>query len=184
VEMWGLLSAPTQASLGPSLDRFRWSAARDLQKAAGRFAGEPERVLARALGPGWAVAAVAGEVEDDDGEREPAAFAAALRREDGSWRLELDGIFFVGHAPHPLAELGNDEPVLEVFAQSSARIARMVLWLGGEPVGARITRPMPFTGAIAARAASPLPPGVHVLTVFAATEDTAAAQAWPFEVER
>lgn len=181
VEMWGLLSAPTRASLGPTLPRFRESAAIELQQAAGEFAGGAELALARAFGPRWAVAVATGVIERE-GEREPAAFAAALRREPSGWRLELHGIFFVGHQPSPLEEVGN-EPTLGATAQSSARIERMVLWLDGEAVGARATRPQPFTGTITARAAVPLGPGIHVVTVFAATDETAAAQAWPFEVE-
>ena len=181
--MWALLSEPTRASLGPDADRFRDSAALDLEELAGSFVRPPRIVLSRAFGPRWAVVAVAGEVERD-GEREAAAYAAALRREERGWRLELDGVFFVGHRPSPLEELEERTPPMGATAQSSARIERMVIWLDGEPVGARAVRPQPFTGEITARAAAPLEPGVHVVTVFAATDDTAAAQAWPFVVER
>lgn len=184
VTMWGLLSGPTRDSIGPTLDRFRRSAALDLQDAAGSFVGDARPVVARTFDPHWAVAAVAGVVEDEDGEREPAAYAAALRREDAGWRLELNGVFFAWHSPPPLAELGSDEPPLVgVVAQSSARIERMVVWLDGRAAGSRAVRPQPFVGAIEARAPAPLAPGVHVVTVFAATDETAAAQAWPFEVE-
>jgi hypothetical protein len=183
--MWELLSEPTRASLGPTIEDFRWNTVSELRRAAGDFAGEPRLVLARAFGPDWAVAAVAGEVEDDDGEREPAAYAAALRREEAGWRLELDGVFFVGHRPSPLAELDarGDPPWLAATAQSSATIERMVLWLDGEPVGSRAHRPLPFMGSVEARPAEALEPGVHVLTVFAAAGHTAGAQAWPFVVE-
>jgi hypothetical protein len=182
--MWELLSVPTRASLGPTLEDFRQSAAGDLRRAAGSFVGEPSLVLARAFGPAWAVAAVAGEVEDDDGERDPAAFAAAFRREEAGWRLELDGIYFVGHRPSPLAELDADElPWLGATAQSSGRIDRIVVWLDGEAVGARTRRPLPFMRSAEARPEMPLEPGAHVVTVFAATAETAAAQAWPFVVE-
>jgi hypothetical protein len=182
--MWELLSAPTQGSLGPSVDDFRSSAASDLHKAAGSFVGEPRLVVTRAFGPYWAVAAVAGEIRNRDGEREPAAFAAALRREDDGWRLELDGVYFVGHRPSPLAELdGGETPRLGATAQSSDRIQRMVLWLDGETLGARSYRPLPFMGTLEARPPAELRPGVHVVTVFAAAGKTAGAQAWPFVVE-
>ena len=181
-EMWGLLSAPTQAAFGGTLTRFRRDGAWQLRKASGRFSGEVELVLARAFGPRWAVATVVGEVVRD-GEREPAAWGAALRREPAGWRIELDGIFFVGHRPGPLEELRAGDAELRATAQSSGRIERMVAWLDGEPVGARAVRAQPFTGTITARSGETLPPGVHVVTVFAATADTAAAQAWPFVVE-
>jgi len=179
--MWALLSEPTRASLGRTLDGFRRGAAYDLEQTAGLLRDPGEPVLARAFGPRWAVAAVAGEIERD-GEREHAAYAAALRRERGEWRLELNGLFFVSHEPAPLEEVETRTPLLRVTAQSSARIERMVLWLDGEPVGARAVRPQPFTGTITARAARPLEPGVYVVTAFAATDETAAAQAWPFVV--
>jgi hypothetical protein len=182
VSMWGLLSEPTRASLA-SLDRFRWSTALELRKAAGSFVEEPRLVLAQAPAPAWAVAAAAGEIERDE-EREPAAFAAALRREEAGWRVELNGVFFVGHRPAPQAELEGDEPpLLGATAQSSATVERMVVWLDGEAIGSRAGRPQPFVGTIAARPAAPLEPGVHIVTVFAATGETAAAQAWPFVVE-
>jgi hypothetical protein len=180
--MWALLSEPTRASYGPTPRAFRAGAAAELEEGVGRLAGASELVLARAFGPSWAVAAVAGEVERE-GEREHAAWAAALRREDDGWRVELGGLVFAGERPSPLAELGERRPLLSATAQSSARIERMVLWLDGEPVAARAVRDQPFTGRIGARPAAPLEPGVHVVAVFAATADTAGASAWPFVVE-
>jgi hypothetical protein len=181
--MWELLSEPTRASFGPTLERFRLNAAAELEMGIGPFAGSAELVLARAVTESWAVAAVAGEVERD-GEREEGAYASALRRESGGWRLELGGVHFVGHAPGALEEIDDAEPVLRATAQSSARIERMTLWLDGRVVASRAARQTPFSGTVGGRAFEELRPGVHVVTVFAATDETAAAQAWPFEVEQ
>ncbi|HUH15246.1 MAG TPA: hypothetical protein VML35_05130, partial [Gaiellaceae bacterium] len=111
------------------------------------------------------------------------AYAAALRREQAGWRVELGGVFFVGHRPAPLAETDDRRPPLGATAQSSGQIERMVLWLDGEPAGARTVREQPFTGTIEARPSARLAPGFHVVAVFAATAETAGAAAWPFALE-
>ena len=178
--VWGLLSAPTRASYGPTFDRFA-------RGSAPRFTDDFERVgtlrvvLSRALGADWAVGAVVGRYTPEDGEPEPAAYAAALRREDGRWRIELGGLVIERLDPGPNDETGP-RPVVAAEAQAAGDVDRIELWLDGRHLTAPEQQADPFTARVHGVPDRALAPGLHVAVVFAATPDTAGAVAWPFEV--
>lgn len=167
--MTALLSDATRESFGPGA----------LADLADDFAGfsHGRVVLSERLDDRWAVGSVAGRSEDD----EPAAYAAALLLEDGEWRLELAGVVFGRLRPGPLDET-HDRPELRAEAQAGGEVEQLLAWMDGRPVRAFPLR-RTFTAEIRGRLDRPLPPGGHVVVVFAATADTAAAFAWPFEVK-
>jgi hypothetical protein len=178
--MWTLLSKATHASFGPSLRQFSRGTAPELAENFEDFR-QARVALSRVLGERWAVGAVVGRYETDEDEPEPAAYAAALRREDGRWRLELGGVVIARLEPDPLEEVGR-RPELRAEAEAGREIDRMLVWLDGRPVAVRPERKLPFTAEIQGVPERPLEPGDHAMVVFAETRDTAGALAWPFEV--
>lgn len=178
--LWNLLSEPTRASVGPTYERFARDTAPKLTEDFEDFGGF--RVLmSRSLGGGWGVGAVVGRYTPEDGDPEPAAYAAALRREGDAWRVELAGVVVARLEPDPLAET-DARPLLQAEAQAGGDVGRMLMWLDGRQVSADPSVATPFTAEIRGYPRDELPDGEHALVVFAATEDTAGALAWPFEV--
>lgn len=165
-----LLSAPTRASFGPG-------AAEEVARQLEGFA-DARIVLAADLGDGWGVGAVSGRDEDGD----PAAWAAALRREEGAWRVELGGVFFTRLRPQPLKETEPD-PEIRVEAQAGGEVDDVRVWLDSRELRAHAFRRAPFTREVWGRLAGETSPGVHTLVAFAVAGETAGAFAWPFEVD-
>jgi hypothetical protein len=179
-QMWSLLSEPTRASIGPRLERFvretALAIAEDFEDTR-----DFEIVLSRDLGPRWAIGAVAGVDAPDDDEPEPATFAAALRREDGRWKLELAGVAFAQLDPDPEAE-SDARPPLHVEAEAGDDVERLLLWVDDAHVQATAHSESPFTAEIEGVLDRDLAPGLHMATAFASTHETAGALAWWFEV--
>jgi hypothetical protein len=178
--MWALLSPQTKETMGPTLPEFRRGLAVDLRNGVATFDTRPRVVLSRRIGR-WAVAAVAGDRVLDDGDEEPFAYGAALRDVGGRWLVELGGIAIAVPRPAP-----NDEedstPTLGAELDASGPLVRALLWRDAEPQPAERVQGGPFSATIREDVTQPLSDGVHVVTVFATTPDTAAASAWTFEV--
>jgi hypothetical protein len=164
-----LLSASTYDTLGPG-------ALRDIADDFAEFV-DGRVVLSLRLDDGWAVGAVAGRSEEDG---DPAAYAAALRLEDGAWRLELGGVVFGRLRPGPLDET-DALPELRAEAQAGGEIEDLLVWVDGRPVRG-FARHRRFTAEVRGRLGEPLAPGRHMVIVFATAAETAGALAWPFEV--
>jgi hypothetical protein len=179
-QMWALLSRPTRLSIGPTLAAFARGTAPELAKDVEDFRGG-RVLLSRRLDDVWAVGAVSGRYVQD-GESEPAGYAAALRREEGTWRIELGGLVIARLRPEPLDRTG-DRPAFRAEAQAGAQIERMLLWLDGGATSVGRSWTSPFSAELRGRPRSGLASGEHVVVVFASTEDTAAALAWTFEVD-
>jgi hypothetical protein len=181
--MWTLLSAPTQASFGPTYAIFRRGVAFEFHEGVGSLAPQARVILSRTLPRGWAVAAVAGE-RVEEGEREYFAYGAALVREGGALRLELGGVAFSDHRPGPNDEVSESRPRLAVRASAGMNVTEVRAWLDGRalPAGRGASDP-PFTARIRALPGRALAPGRHDVVVFAAAGRTAAASAWSFAVE-
>src|SRR5918999_5827871 len=96
--MWGQLSGPTQASIGPTLDEFRATTASELQEGLGTLAKTARVILSRELPGDWGVAAIAGEREIE-GDTEYYAYGVALAQEGGQWKIELGGVVITGLKP-------------------------------------------------------------------------------------
>jgi hypothetical protein len=128
--MWQLLSSPSRERLGPTRAEFADTYVEGFRDGLGTFAGtDPEIVVSGADGQGWGIAAIAGD-RVRDGQEEFATYAAALRVEDGEWRLELG-------APIALKYL-EDSPAgtVDVEVAADAPIEAAGLWVDGEPARA------------------------------------------------
>jgi hypothetical protein len=181
--MWGLLSEPTRASIGPTFDDFRTDAAIEFQRGLGTLAPSAEVVLSRTL-PDWSVAAVAGE-RVAAGKREHFAYGAALIDEGGGLKLELGGVVVSGHRPEPLDEVDDASPRVAANVGAGGDLTDVRMWLDAKPFPARRgADDTPFTATLRGEPARPLAAGRHIVVVFAATEETATATAWSFSVVR
>ena len=179
--MWSLLSKDTRAGFGGTLARFRRDAGADYADQFELLSGA-RVLLARRLGR-FAVAAIAGMRPPDEGEKpEEYAFALALVREDGGWRVETGGLVLEGMKPGTLDETDR-RPQLGARADAAGPVGRLVLWLDGRPFPIARTSELPFTAEIDGRPPRELMPGVHRAVVFANGGGTAAAVAWPFLVD-
>lgn len=183
--MWRLLSEPTRASIGPTLEDFRDGAAEELAAAIGPLAPTAKVILSRALGDEWAVAAVAGDVlEEGESEPEYNAYAAALLPAEGGLRLELGGVVISGYKPGHLDELDDAQPKLGANVGAGGDLTDVRMWLDRKPFPAeRGENDTPFTATLHGQPAQPLGAGRHQVVVFAATNDTAAAAAWAFSID-
>ena len=179
-QMWALLSESTHRSLGPGEGSFAHGTAPDLTDSFADFR-QGQVLLSRALDREWAVGAVTGRFEDDEGNSEPAAYALALRREGGRWRIELAGLAMARLRPEPGGS-AEDRPEVRAEAQAGDEVERMLLWVDGEAASVPYERTSPFTGEIDGRLNRRLAGGEHAVVVFAQTRVTAAALAWTFEV--
>jgi len=179
-QMWGLLSEPTRRSIGPGLLPFSRGTATDLFDSFEDFR-QGRVLLSRRLDDTWAVGAVSGRFDTDEDDSEPAAYAVALRREHGKWRVELAGLVIARLRPPP-ADTASDRPELGAEAQAGSNVERMLLWLDGTAARVPYERTSPFTGEIDGRPQETVGRGEHAVVVFAETRDTAGAQAWTFDV--
>ena len=181
--MWGLLTEPTQASIGPTLDDFRADAAGQLRAGLGALAPTAKVILSRKLSEDWSVAAIAGDTVED-GETEHFAYAAALLPEGGKPKLELGGVVITGHKPDPSSEIEDATPTISANVGAGGDLVDVRVWLDGEPFPAkRGENDTPFTATLTGTPAQPLAPGLHHVVVFARTAETASASAWSFTVE-
>jgi hypothetical protein len=182
--MWRLLSAPTQATIGPTLDDFRAGAAQDFTRGLGSLAPSAKVILSRKLGSDWSVAAVSGE-QTSGGKAERYSYGAALVPEGRALKLELGGVVVTRYKPPPLAEVSDPQPVVGANVGAGGDLTDVRLWLDGKPLPfERGANDSPFTATMRGMPARPLDPGEHQVVVFAATDATATASAWPFTVKK
>jgi hypothetical protein len=182
--MWRLLSEPTRASIGPTLQDFRAGAAQELEAGLGSLAPKAKVILSRSLRDDWAVAAVAGDREVEGGEPEYYAYGAALLPENGALKLELGGVVITGYKPEPLAVVDDRRPTIAANVGAGGDLQDVRMWLDGKPFPAeRGANDTPFTATLRGRPAKPLAAGRHEVVVFAATTETATATAWAFTVK-
>ena len=179
--LWALLSAPTQARLGP-LSHFRSATAVALAESVGSFARSTyNEIVSERVTDRFGVVAIAG-FRPAEGTREYAAYGTALRLEEGSWRVELGGpieIKVLGPGPGPA-----EQPVVQVGAEIHARgggLATAVGWLDGATVPSQL-RGTTKAATFFANLASPVARGRHTAVVFAGGAKDASATAWTFSV--
>jgi hypothetical protein len=179
--MWGQLSEPTQASIGPTLDEFRATTAAELQEGLGTLAKTARVILSRELPGGWGVAAIAGEREVES-DTEYYAYGVAMAQEAGQWKIELGGVVITGLKPDPLAET-EGRPAIKASVGAGGDLEQLLMWLDGEPLAVDRGGNSPFTATLSGKPATPLAPGRHELVAFASSELTASAVAWTFSVQ-
>jgi hypothetical protein len=121
----------------------------------------------------WAVAAVVKGTH---------AYAAALRRVGGYWRVELgDPIRLRPILPHPGRLALSADPQIAAEARAGKDV-RLALWLDGSDFAVEGGGPRPGFITAFGRVGSELSPGVHVVVAFARAGRAAAATAWTFRV--
>jgi hypothetical protein len=120
----------------------------------------------------WAVAAV---------RRGNHVFAAAVRWERGSWRVELgDAIRLRPILPFPHTVALSADPQIAAEAKAATALIGMGLWLDGLAFSVEARGPRPSYATAFGRVGRDLSPGVHVVVAFARAGAGAVATAWTF----
>ena len=171
VALWSLLSDRAQRRLGPTLPDFRKTGARQLERRVRNLSrnGLHEVVSDRITGKFGVVAVASGR----------RVFAAPLRFEHGSWRMEL------GRGRLAIRVVGPD-------VGSVTRVQQIAFEIHGAPGGATAilyadgvnlrSREAVAGGSatVYANLESPLTRGRHTAVAFATDGDAAVARAWTF----
>lgn len=168
--MWERLSAPTRQRLGPTLDRFRGDAARALELALASLGRRQELILSQAITSRFAVAAVARGSE---------AYAAALRLENGLWRLELGSPIRIEPLRPKPGEAVSRRTQLAAEVSAGTPLVEAGLWLDGLAFPSRGGGQTPSELTMFGET-SGLARGPHSVVAFASTATNAAARAWSF----
>jgi hypothetical protein len=179
--MWNLLTQPTQASIGPTLEDFRRTTATELQEGLGTLAKNAKVIVSRELPNDWGVAAIAGE-RDAEGDREYYAYGVGLAREAGQWKIELGGVVISGLKPDPLEET-DALPQIKANVGAGGDLQQILVFLDGKPLAFARGGDSPFAASVSAKPPAKLAPGRHEVVVFASTDLTASAVAWTFSVQ-
>lgn len=172
--MWERLSAPTRERLGPTLLAFRSRAAAALERDLEAIGRRHELILSQTITPRFAVAAVAGENR---------TYAAALRLENGLWRVELGSPIDVQPLRPKPGEVVSRRTQLAAEVDAGTAIVEAGLWLDGIAFPSRGGGQTPSELTMFGES-STLARGVHSVVAFASTAANASARAWTFRVLR
>jgi hypothetical protein len=172
--VWDLLTQASRVRLGPSKEAFAEKYADRFRDGVGTFAGtDPEVVVTGSDGSGWGVAAIAGDRRRND-QQEFAAYGAALRLEDGAWRLELG-------APITLRHLAGGSPnSLDLGIGTKEKVEAAGLWIDGYPLYAVVQGSGP-DGFVVHAERLELNADRHVGVAFARAGNSASAGAFPVD---
>jgi hypothetical protein len=181
--MWQLLSSESQAELGPTQEAFTRKLAPGFQTGVGSFAGTGYQVVLSATMPsGFGVAAIAGE-RVRQGKPEYAAFGAALRRQDGAWKLELGDAVELRNLEPASLETTDRNPQVAVRIRANTAVEEAGVWLDGAPLPATIRGTDGRDIIVGGRPEQSLSTGWHVIVSFGRAGDLATAGATRFEVK-
>ena len=180
--MWGLLSSATKKRFGGSLEAFRKGEAPELVGALGQLArGDAFTMrMSEKLSSVFAFAVVTSR-RVVKGQKEEAAYAAAMRAEGAGWKLELGG-------PVSLRVIGPDqgevvaapEPQMAVEAKAKEQIIGAILYADGVPIDGNAGGTGPNNVTIYGVATNVAKPGVHYGAAVAGTATDISAVAWTF----
>jgi hypothetical protein len=172
--MWNRLSAPTRERLGPTLGTFRSGVAPALERELEAIGRRHELILSQTITPRFAVAAVG---------RENRAYAAALRLENGLWRVELDSPIDVQPLRPEPGERVSRRTQLAAEVEAGTPIVEAGLWLDGIAFPSRGGGQTPSQLTMFGET-STLARGWHSVVAFASTAANASARAWTFRAVR
>ena len=172
--MWERLSVQTRQRLGPTLIGFRRRAARGLERELVSFGQRNQLILSETITASFAVAAVG---------RANRAYAAALRREDGLWRIELGSAVRIDPLRPKPGEKVARRTQLAAEVSAGTPIVEAGLWLDGVAFPSRGGGPSPNALTMFGET-STLDRGPHFVVAFASTQANASARAWAFRVGR
>ncbi len=179
--MWSTLSRMSRHRLGPTLADFRIRGARGVHDGVAPYVRGPYRTIVN-VGFTWnrnlGLVAISGGSSNG-------AFAVPVRREQGTWKVEINPAVTV-EAVRPLP----GDRVLrrtQLFAEIAAlqMLDGASMWFDGFPFDARQywSRDQKHM-SIWGEAPQPLRAGRHTVVAFAGTRREAAANAWTFTVRR
>jgi hypothetical protein len=172
--MWERLSAPTQERLGPTLGAFRSGAAPALERELEALGRRHELILSQTITSRFAVAAVG---------RDNRAYAAALRLENGLWRVELGSPVHVEPLRPEPGERVLRRTQLAAEVEAGTPIVEAGLWLDGVAFPSRGGGQTPSELTMFGETAT-LARGWHSVVGFASTATNASARAWAFRAVR
>jgi hypothetical protein len=172
--MWERLSSPTRRRLGRTLAGFRREAASGLEQELRALGGRGRLILSQTITPPFAVAAVGRGLR---------VYAAALRLEDGLWRVELDAPLEVAPLRPEPGETVQRRTQLAAEVKAGMPILEAGLWLDGIAFPSRGGGPTSSALTMFGETSS-LTPGEHTVVAFASTAAHAAARAWSFRSVR
>jgi hypothetical protein len=173
-QMWGRLSGSTRERLGPSLGAFRRGPARGLERELRAMGTPPRLFLSQTISPPFAVAAVG---------RGSRVYAAALRLENGVWRVELGAPLQVEALRPKPGETVVRRTLLAAEVKAGTPILEAGLWLDGRAFPSRGGGPTQNALTMFGEA-DRLQRGAHSVVAFASTAAHAAALAWSFRSVR
>lgn len=168
--LWERLSAPTRQRLGPTLSAFRRGAAPVLEQELASLGRRHELLLSQTITPTFAVAAVG---------RAAKAYAAALRLENGLWRVELGSPVRIEPLRPKPGETVARRTQLAAEVKAGTPIVEAGLWLDGLAFPSRGGGPTPNALTMFGET-SALAGGTHFVIAFASTQANASARAWAF----
>jgi hypothetical protein len=176
--MWALLSVPSRKRLGSNATVFEQRFAPRVQRALAPFRTSAYDVIVNVpITPRFGIAAVAAK----KAEKRFGAFAAALRRERGGWRVELRGPVRISPLrPDPGEQLGRQRLTqLAAAIDAAGPVLEAGFWYDGHAVEGKVGGLDPAHVTIYTES-SHVPKGRHSVVVFASTHGSASAIAWTF----
>jgi hypothetical protein len=168
--MWALLSKPSQRREG-TVTKFAKGRARALERTLAPFAGGTLPVeISENIGGGFGLVALS---------RGANAYAVPLRRESGTWRVELPGPLRIEVLGPPPGSRGKfvDQIGVETHGPGGAGVG--LLYADGVTLDAK-SYSGPNSATIFANFATKLAPGRHTAVAYASTGKNAVAKAWTF----
>lgn len=180
--MWSLLTKAAQQHLGPTESDFARRFTETFKLGLGTFAGTGYKtVLAVETASDWGVAAIAGD-RVRQGKQEFATYAATLRFEGGSWKLQLGDRVFLRKLEPKTQSTSATRPPVAIRIQASTPVQEAGVWLDGQPLGGKVSGTDPHDVVVSGVPAAALATGRHVLVVFGRAGELAAAGSTPLTI--
>jgi len=175
--IWSMLSVASKRRLGPTLARFRARGATQLAEEVGSF-GRYKVIVSERITPEFGVVAIDGP-RIVEGRRVRDVYAAALRLEGESWKLELGG-------PVKVRAVGPDPGAHErIVGQIAAAVAgkggggTAVVYVDGLTENPKVYG-TPSNSTLVVNYEPALDRGRHTVVVFGAVGRDASATGWWF----
>jgi hypothetical protein len=170
--VWTLLSKPSQRRGGPTVQQFATRTLPGLRRTLRPFAsGALPVVVSERLDETFGIVALS---------RAGQAYAAPLRREGGTWRVELPGPLRIAISGPPPGSRGKFVNQIGIEARGPGGAGLALIYLDGKTLEPRVYAG-PKSATVFANVESKLSPGVHTAVAFVSARENAAARAWTFE---
>jgi hypothetical protein len=170
-QAWSLLSKPSQRRVGPATTAFAKDALPRLRRTLVPFSqGRLPVEVSENIDNRFGILALS---------RGAHAWATPMRREGGTWRVELPGRLRLAVLGPPPGSRGKFSKQIGVESHGPGGAGLAVLYLDGVTLDPRVYSG-PKSATIFANFANALEPGRHTAVAFVSTGSSAAARAWTF----